>query len=71
MQADDDVINEAFKSHNKKPPADLRGLTGQVCYNNTITIKIALVMLLISVIYMYTSCGYTCIICQYIILVFL
>ena len=30
LQADDDVITEAFKSHQLKPPAELRGITGEV-----------------------------------------
>ena len=29
-KADDDVIAGVFKSHSKRPPADLRGLTGKV-----------------------------------------
>ena len=35
-QTDDDVIFEAFQAHNMPPPAELRGLPGEVCIYNTI-----------------------------------
>ena len=31
VQADDDVISEVFHSHNLQPPAELRGVSGEVC----------------------------------------
>ena len=30
LQADDDVVTKSFKLNNMRPPADLRGITGEV-----------------------------------------
>ena len=37
VQADDDVISEVFHSHNLQPPAELRGVSGEVYIGQKVT----------------------------------